>query len=78
MPADVGDSPDMSIPLPNVTANVLKKVLEYCEHHRADPLPVPTDENADENRRRVTEIGDWDAKVRAPPRGRASGAPGLT
>ncbi|KAL7412799.1 putative negative regulator sulfur controller-3 [Mrakia frigida] len=59
---DVGDSPDQAIPLPNVTANVLKKVLEYCEHHRTDPLPVASDENADENRRRTTDIGEWDAK----------------
>ncbi|CED82499.1 s-phase kinase-associated protein 1a-like protein [Phaffia rhodozyma] len=58
---DVGES-DMAIPLPNVTANVLKKVLEYCEHHRNDPLPTATDENTDENRRRVADIQDWDAK----------------
>lgn len=31
LPTDLGDAPDQVIPLPNVTANVLKKVCdEYC------------------------------------------------
>ncbi|KZS86328.1 SKP1 component, partial [Sistotremastrum niveocremeum HHB9708] len=32
---DVGES-DQPIPLPNVTSSVLKKVLEYCEHHKEE------------------------------------------
>ncbi|MCO5591526.1 hypothetical protein L7F22_045511 [Adiantum nelumboides] len=56
---DLGDS-DVPIPLPNVTSNVLKKVLDYCSHHRADP-PPPADE-AEESRKRTTEISDWDSK----------------
>jgi len=31
--------------------------LEYCEHHRGEPLPT-----ADENRKRTTDIGEWDQK----------------
>lgn len=58
--ADIGES-DHAIPLPNVTSNVFKKVLEYCDHHRKDPLPS-TDENADEQRKRTTDINEWDQK----------------
>ncbi|CBQ69042.1 probable negative regulator sulfur controller-3 [Sporisorium reilianum SRZ2] len=56
---DIGDT-DQPIPLPNVSSNVLKKVLEYCSHHRSDP-PAPADD-AEESRRRTTDISDWDAK----------------
>ncbi|BGP38685.1 hypothetical protein JCM10449v2_002620 [Rhodotorula kratochvilovae] len=55
----VGES-DQAIPLPNVSANVLKKVLEWCEHHKKDPEPIA--EDLDDNRRKTTEISDWDAK----------------
>ncbi|KAJ9474992.1 Suppressor of kinetochore protein 1 [Pseudozyma hubeiensis] len=56
---DIGDT-DQPIPLVNVSSNVLKKVLEYCSHHRGDP-PAPADD-AEESRRRTTDISDWDAK----------------
>ncbi|POY72525.1 hypothetical protein BMF94_4351 [Rhodotorula taiwanensis] len=55
----VGES-DQAIPLPNVSANVLKKVLEWCEHHKKDPEPLAEDQ--DDTRRKTTEISDWDAK----------------
>ncbi|KAL0573258.1 hypothetical protein V5O48_008705 [Marasmius crinis-equi] len=29
---------DQAIRLPNVSSDVLRKVLEYCEHHRSEPL----------------------------------------
>ncbi|GAA5821159.1 hypothetical protein JCM11251_004491, partial [Rhodosporidiobolus azoricus] len=57
--AYVGES-DQPIPLPNVSANVLKKVLEWCEHHKKDPEPLA--EDLDDSRRKTTEILDWDAK----------------
>jgi len=57
---DVGES-DQPIPLPNVNAAVLKKVLEYCDHHRSDPLPAAETEN-DDNRKRTTDISEWDQK----------------
>jgi len=60
---DIGDV-DAPIPLPNVSANVLKKVLEYCDHHKADPLPSTNDvtDTAEETRRRTTDISEWDQK----------------
>ncbi|CEH17781.1 s-phase kinase-associated protein 1a-like protein [Ceraceosorus bombacis] len=51
---------DMPIPLVNVSANVLKKVLEYCSHHRGDP--PPSDDANEESRKRTTDISEWDAK----------------
>ncbi|KAF8511017.1 E3 ubiquitin ligase SCF complex Skp subunit [Hysterangium stoloniferum] len=57
---DIGES-DQPIPLPNVTSSVLKKVLEYCEHHRGEPLPTG-DDDKDETRKRSTDISEWDQK----------------
>jgi hypothetical protein len=37
--------------------------LEYCEHHRGEPLPAPdSDQNQDETRKRTTDISEWDQK----------------
>ncbi|ORX85157.1 ubiquitin-protein ligase [Basidiobolus meristosporus CBS 931.73] len=49
---DVGET-ELPIPLPNVTGEVLKKVLEFCEHHRND-LGEEIDEVV------CTEMDDWD------------------
>jgi S-phase kinase-associated protein 1 len=32
------------IPLPTINANVMRKVLEWCEHHRKDPEPSDWDQ----------------------------------
>eukprot|EP00091_Calanus_sinicus_P025573 TRINITY_DN9811_c0_g1_i1.p1 TRINITY_DN9811_c0_g1~~TRINITY_DN9811_c0_g1_i1.p1 ORF type:complete len:162 (-),score=6.89 TRINITY_DN9811_c0_g1_i1:8-469(-) len=59
---DVGES-DQPIPPPNVSSSVLKKVLEYCEHHRGEPLPAAdAEQNQDETRKRTTDISEWDQK----------------
>ncbi|GBB93636.1 hypothetical protein RclHR1_02200017 [Rhizophagus clarus] len=53
---DIGEQ-DQCIPLPNVNEKVLKKVLEWCQHHVNDPQLTNDD---DDSRRRNTEIDDWD------------------
>ncbi|KAJ8662558.1 E3 ubiquitin ligase complex SCF subunit sconC [Lichtheimia ornata] len=54
---DVGDS-DAPIPLPNVNAKILRKVIEWCDHHRNDPMVSQQDEQD----RRNTDIDEWDQK----------------
>lgn len=48
------------IPIPNVTEPVLRKVIEWCEHHRNDPPSTGDDES--DNRKRTTDIDEWDQK----------------
>ncbi|KAI1915345.1 hypothetical protein LOZ61_001744 [Ophidiomyces ophidiicola] len=56
---DLGDSGE-AIPIPNVNESVLKKVVEWCEHHKNDP-PSTGDEDSD-SRRKTTDIDEWDQK----------------
>ncbi|KAJ3364180.1 hypothetical protein AMAG_15409 [Allomyces macrogynus ATCC 38327] len=58
---DIGDAEDAEIPLPNVTARVLKKVIEYCEHHKNDPMPPAEEDELGDERRRSDDIDEWDA-----------------
>lgn len=44
----------------NVIVPSHPQVLEWCEHHRKDPEPIP--EDADDSRKKTTEISDWDRK----------------
>lgn len=43
-----------------VTEPVLRKVIEWCEHHRNDP-PSTNDDDSD-NRKKTTDIDEWDQK----------------
>ena len=36
------------------------QVIEWCIHHRKDPEPIP--EDADDTRKKTTEISEWDQK----------------
>jgi len=48
------------IPIQNVNEAVLRKVIEWCEHHRNDPLQSQDDES--DARKKTTEIEEWDQK----------------
>lgn len=37
-----------------------QQVIEWCEHHRKDPEPLP--EDLDDTRKKTTEISEWDRK----------------
>jgi len=57
LPAESTNEP---IPIPNVNEAVLKKVMEWCEHHKADP-PAANDDDSD-SRKKSTDIEEWDSK----------------
>ncbi|KAI9786831.1 MAG: hypothetical protein M1839_005062 [Geoglossum umbratile] len=58
---DIGDSALTDpIPIPNVNEAVLKKVLEWCTHHKGDP-PASADDDSD-SRKKTTDIDEWDQK----------------
>ncbi|KAH6715433.1 E3 ubiquitin ligase complex SCF subunit sconC, variant [Leptodontidium sp. 2 PMI_412] len=61
MMEDLGDSAlNTDVPIPNVNESVLKKVIEWCEHHKADPVAA-TDDDSD-SRKKTTDIEEWDQK----------------
>ena len=43
-----------------VNEAVLKKVLEWCTHHKGDP-PASADDDSD-SRKKTTDIDEWDQK----------------
>jgi S-phase kinase-associated protein 1 len=45
------------IPLPNVTGPILRKVIEWCTHHKDDPPPPDED---DTREKRTDDIPAWD------------------
>ncbi|KAK3186510.1 E3 ubiquitin ligase complex SCF subunit scon-3 [Lecanicillium sp. MT-2017a] len=60
---DVGDDSirqDNPIPIPNVNEAVLRKVIEWCDHHRSDPPQAQDDES--DARKKTTDIEEWDQK----------------
>ncbi|KAI8962512.1 E3 ubiquitin ligase SCF complex, Skp subunit [Daldinia sp. FL1419] len=58
---DLGPNAEtQTIPIPNVTEPVLRKVIEWCEHHRHDP--PATNEDESDNRKKTTDIDEWDQK----------------
>jgi len=58
---DIGETASTEqIPIPNVNEAVLKKVIEWCTHHKSDP-PVSADDDSD-SRKKTTDIEEWDQK----------------
>jgi len=58
---DVGDqASNEPIPIPNVNEAVLKKVIEWCQHHKGD-APASADDDSDP-RKKSTDIDEWDQK----------------
>lgn len=49
---------EIPIPLPNVTARILEKVIAYCEYHIEHPTPAAADEETKE--KRSDDILPWD------------------
>jgi len=54
---DFGGATDVPIPLHNVTAKILQKVVEYCKYHDEHPTPK-TEEKKDE--KKTDDIIPWD------------------
>lgn len=42
---DLGDAlGEQAIPLPNVSYHILEKVMQWCEHHKDDPVQPETED----------------------------------
>jgi len=46
------------VPLPNVNAAILKRVIQWCTYHKDDPPPPEDDENKE---KRTDDISSWDS-----------------
>jgi len=56
---DCGEVND-AIPISNVNESILRKVIEWCEHHKNDP--VAAENENDDSRKKTTDIDEWDQK----------------
>ena len=59
--SDLGmeEDDEEAVPLPNVNAAILKKVIQWCTYHKDDPPPPEDDENKE---KRTDDISSWDAE----------------
>merc|ERR1712117_126057 len=54
----VDEDEEELVPLPNVNAAILKKVIQWATYHKDDPPPPEDDENKE---KRTDDISSWDA-----------------
>lgn len=59
--ADLGmdEDDEEAVPLPNVNAAILRKVIQWCTYHKDDPPPPEDDENKE---KRTDDISSWDTE----------------
>ena len=57
---DLGGSIDSPVPLPNVTAPILRNVLVFCQHYHDNP-PAPKSEEQKEEFR-LDDFDEWETK----------------
>ena len=53
----ISEADDEPVPLPNVNAGILGKVITWAKHHKDDPPPPEDDENRE---KRTDDIDPWD------------------
>ena len=51
---------DTPVPIMNVRGEVLKRVIEWCDHHREDPVTPEGQEPSKDNKN--IDLTEWDAK----------------
>lgn len=56
---DLGEV-DTAIPLMNVSGPILHKVIDWCRHHKDDPVAADSEENSSAARLGSFEISQWD------------------
>lgn len=58
---DESNCQDVIVPLPNVSSEILRKVIAFCEFHKNDlPLPSPRKEEDDYGEKCIDDIIPWD------------------
>ena len=48
------------MPLPNVESSILKKVIDWCQKHKDDPIPTEEDEEKYLQEASLDNIEKWD------------------